>query len=232
MSFAAIEDDGVSYPTSDGEPMAEGDTQGDAIRTLVAGFRHLYRDEPTVHVSGDMLWYPVRGNPRVCVAPDVMVIDECPRQPNLGAYLPWEHGGRSPRITVEVLSPTNTVVQMLDKLSFYTRHGVDEYLFVDPFTPTLRAWLRSGDALVPQLVTDRWVSPSSAVSFGFDVDELVVLGPDGRRWLVPEDEIARADAERTRADAERTRANAERTRADVAEAELARLRAELGLHRP
>ena len=222
------------YPESDGEPMAEGDTQGDAIRLLVAGYRFLYRDQPDVHVSGDLFWYPVEGNPRVVIAPDVMVIDGCPRDIKLRTYLPWEHAGNPPRLAVEVLSPTNTVTQMLDKLAFYDRHRVSEYIFVDPFDHQVRAWLREGDALVPQLVPERWTSATTSVTLGFEDGEFVVTGPDGRRWLVPEEELARAEteaaraeAEAARAEAEAARAEAEAARADRAEAEALRLAAEL-----
>ena len=205
--------DEVEYPESDGQPMAEGDEQGHVIRTLFGGYADLFRDDADVHVSGDLFWYPVQGNPRVCAAPDVMVIDGCLRDQNLKAYLPWQHGGLPPRLVVEVLSPSNTVVEMLDKQGFYERHGVTEYVFIDPFAFAIRAWVRSGDQFVTQLVTGPWVSPTTGVTYQFIGEEFVATGPDGRRWLRPEQEIARA--------------NSEAARAVAAETEVARLRAEI-----
>ena len=219
--------DEVVYPESDGLPMAEGDVQGNVIRTLMAGYRYLYRDAPDVHVSGDMFWYPERGNNREVTAPDVMVIDGCPRDRELPSYLPWEHEGRPPRLVIEVLSPSNRPTEMIDKQAFYDRHGVEEYVYIDPFDCQVRAWVRAGGTLVTQLIPARWTSVTSGVTFGFEDGEFVAVGPEGRRWLRPEDEMARAETEAARAETEAARAETEAARADRAEAEARRLVEEL-----
>ena len=64
----------VVYPESDGEPMAESWLQAEVIRMLVAGFIRLFAGHPGVVVGGDNFWYPVKGDPRTVVAPDVFVI--------------------------------------------------------------------------------------------------------------------------------------------------------------
>ena len=230
----------VHYPDSDGKPMTEGDRQGNAIRLLMTGFRWLYRFESDIHVSGDVMWYPVQGNPRISAAPDVMVIEACARDQEVGRYVAWEHGGLAPSFVIEVLSPTNTAAEMLDKLAFYERHGVGEYVLIDPFQEQIRAWVRRGGVLVTELVTGPWTSPFCSVTFSYD-EGLNVFGPDRRRWLPPEQELLRAntEAERARAEAERAnteavranteaeRAQTESARADLAEKELATLRTEL-----
>ena len=71
-----------------------------------------------------------------------------------------------------------------------------------------------------QLVPDSWTSVTSGVNFAFVNEAFVATGPDGRRWLRAEDELARAEAEAARAESEAARA-------DRAEAEAARLREEL-----
>ncbi len=212
MSLTAPEPgDAVVYPDSDGLPMADNEWQERAILLLKTGFRHLLASRPDVHVTGDLLWYPVEGHPEICAAPDVFVIEGLDKE-RLRSYRPWVHGGYI-TLAVEVLSHNNTPVEMLDKLAFYERHGVEEYVFFDPATGSLRAWTREGDRLVQRLIPDTWTSPRYGVTIGTDGTELVVFGPDGRRWLNPEDEIARADAEAARADA--------------AEADAAALRAEI-----
>ena len=220
MSMVSIGFDEVVYPESDGLPMAEGEEQGEVIRTLFPGYRHLYRDAEDVHVAGDMFWYPDRGNTRAVLAPDVMVIDGCRRDQNLSSYLPWDHAGNAPRLVIEVVSPSNKPTEMLDKLAFYDRHGVEEYIYIDPFERQIRAWVRGGGVLVTQLVPDSWTSVTSGVIFAFVNEAFVATGPDGRRWLRVEDELARAEAEAARAEAESARA-------DRAEAEAAQLREEL-----
>ena len=221
----------VFYPESDGKPMTEGDQQGNAIRLLMAGFRYLYASEPNVHVSGDVMWYPVQGDPRISAAPDVMVIESCARDQNIGRYCAWEHGGQPPRFAIEVLSPSNRAAEMLDKLAFYDRHGVGEYVFIDPFHDQIRAWVRRGGTLISELVTGTWESPFTSVTFGYDDDGLHVFGPDGRRWLSPEAERAHARAEIARVAGEAAQAKAEIARVEReaahAKAENEALRAEL-----
>jgi Uma2 family endonuclease len=195
--------------------MADNEWQERAILVLKTGFRHLLARRSDVHVAGDLLWYPVEGHPEICAAPDVFVIEGLDKD-RLRSYRPWVHGGYI-TLAFEVLSHNNTALEMLDKLAFYERHGIEEYVVFDPATGSLRAWTREGDRLVPRLVPDTWTSPRYGVTIGTDGTELVAVGPDGRVWLTPEAETARAEAEAARADAAEAAATALR-------AEIERLR--------
>lgn len=187
--------DQVVYPESDGEPMAESWLQAEVIRMLVAGFIRLFAGHPGVVVGGDNFWYPVKGDPRTVVAPDVFVIVGMPAVPPLremGSYRQWEHGGH-PTFVVEVLSPSNTYREMLRKRDFYERFGVDEYWVFEPEDGTLEVWLRDGAALsrVP-MAEGGHVSPTTGVQVSVVDRELVVHGPGGgRRWLYLRDEALR-----------------------------------------
>src|SRR5581483_11867046 len=55
----------IVYPDSDGKPMADNTWQFQWIVTIKDGLEALYRDEPNVFVAGDLLWYPVEGNPKI-----------------------------------------------------------------------------------------------------------------------------------------------------------------------
>ena len=73
-------EDGVYYPDSDGEPMADNEPQLAVILRLIVGYRGFYADTPDVHVTGDLFWYPVKGHPKIVTAPDVMVISGLGKQ--------------------------------------------------------------------------------------------------------------------------------------------------------
>ena len=69
----------ITYPDSDGEPMADNTIQFDAIMTIESNLEILFRDDPQVFVAGDLLWYPVEGNNKLRVAPDAMVAFGVPK---------------------------------------------------------------------------------------------------------------------------------------------------------
>lgn len=64
----------VLYPDSDGMPMADNTRQFDYIVMIQGGLAALFADRPDVFVAGDLLWYPVEGDPTIRAAPDAMVV--------------------------------------------------------------------------------------------------------------------------------------------------------------
>jgi len=56
----SLTEDGVYYPDSDGEPMADNEPQLAVIIRLITGFRAYYAEIPDVHVTGDLFWYRSR----------------------------------------------------------------------------------------------------------------------------------------------------------------------------
>ena len=80
--MSMIEDpsaDDVFYPECDDEPMAESWYQAQAIRTLQLGFERVFAGRVDVAIGADNFWYPVRGEPKIVVAPDTMVIVGLPK---------------------------------------------------------------------------------------------------------------------------------------------------------
>ena len=63
----------IIYPDCDGEPMADNTLQFEWIVTIKEGLDDLFRDDPNVFVAGDLLWYPVEGDPKTRMAPDALV---------------------------------------------------------------------------------------------------------------------------------------------------------------
>jgi Uma2 family endonuclease len=165
------------YPDSDGQPMAENTLQYEWIVTLQGGFDALLPD----FVGGDLLWYPVHGQPRVRVAPDVLVALGRPKG-HRGSYKQWEEDGVPPTLVIEVMSPSNTLVEMEKKRQFYERYGVQEFVVYDPEDGRFMVWTRRGERLWPVPRPDGWVSPSTGVRFEVDGTVLNATGPDGRRF--------------------------------------------------
>jgi len=214
----------VHYPDSDGMPMAENTLQFQWIVTLKENIDALLPD----FVAGDLLWYPVEGDPKTRQAPDVLVAFGRPKGYR-GSYRQWEEGGVAPQVVFEVLSPGNTLPEMLRKSMFYERFGVQEYYVYDPDERTFTGWVRQGGQFVDIDLSEDWTSPLLGVRFHLG-DELEVFRPDGARFLTfgeliqrAESEQARAESEKARAESEKARAESEKARADEAEQRAAAL---------
>ena len=63
----------IDYPDSDGLPMADNTLQYEWIVTIKGGLDAIFLDDSNVFVAGDLLWYPVQGEPKIRTAPDAMV---------------------------------------------------------------------------------------------------------------------------------------------------------------
>ena len=171
--------DGMAYPDSDGMPIADNTLQFRWIVTFQGGLDAAFRADPNVFVAGDLLWYPVEGEPKLCAAPDVMVAFGRPKG-SRGSYMQWLEGGVAPQVVFEVMSPNNRPGEMIRKFQFYERHGVEEYYLHDPDKAAFDGWLRAGNCLEPIAEVDGWISPRLEVRFDLSGDELRVLGPAGR----------------------------------------------------
>jgi Uma2 family endonuclease len=107
----------VVYPESDGKPMADNTLQFRWIQVLAGNLMALYREQD-VFVAGDLLWYPVRDQPKVVNAPDVLLAFGRPRG-HRGSYRQWQEADVAPQVVFEVLSPSNGYAEMIDKQLFY-----------------------------------------------------------------------------------------------------------------
>ena len=217
--------DDIYYPETDGEPMAENTLQYDWIVTIKGNLDKYLED----FVAGDLFWYPVKGNPKIVYAPDIMVALGRPKgyRPS---YKQWLENNIAPQVIFEILSPGNREEEMKRKFQFYEKYGVQEYYVLDAESETqcsLAAWIRANDKLIPVLAKNNWTSPLLNIRFESVERNLIIYGPDNLPFLsfseiVEQEKLAtqRAEAATQRAEAEHQRAEAEHQRAEAANQQL------------
>ena len=173
----------IEYPDSDGKPMSDNTKQFRWITVIKYNLDWLFANDENVFIAGDLLWYPVEGNPKRRVAPDVMVVFGRPKG-DRGSYKQWQEAGIAPQVVFEILSPGNTTNEMASKLAFYDRHDVAEYYIYDPDTNILSGWERLDDYLAEITVMQDWTSPRLGIKFDLSMPpELQIYRPDGELFL-------------------------------------------------
>ena len=173
----------IEYPDSDGKPMSDNTRQFRWITIVKYNLDWLFTNDENVFIAGDLLWYPVEGNPKRRVAPDVMVAFGRPKG-DRGSYKQWLEGDIAPQVVFEILSPGNTANEMASKLAFYDRHDVEEYYIYDPDTNALTGWERENGYLTEILIMQDWCSPRLGIRFDLiSSPELQIYQPNGEIFL-------------------------------------------------
>ena len=144
--------DGVRYPSSDGQRMADNGAQW---RAMVLGGAVLdvhYQGDPNVYSVGNMLVYPTRGNSRDRIAPDILVTFGVPKRPERSSYKVWVEG-KAPDFVLEIASPGTWLRDREVKPGRYAKMGVRELWLFDPtgdlFTPRLEGFALRGRVYAP-----------------------------------------------------------------------------------
>ncbi|MEG3899615.1 MULTISPECIES: Uma2 family endonuclease [unclassified Microcoleus] len=226
----------IIYPSSDGQPMAESTIQYELIVKIKEGCESLFKNDPNVFVAADLLWYPVEGKPEISQAPDTIVVFGRPKGDRL-SYIQYREDNITPQVAFEIRSHNDSQTKMNKKLSFYQRHGVEEYYLYDPERNELQGWQRiEGDLEVIEPM-EGWISPRLGVRFELGEEGLEIYRPDGEKFLsyaeVEEQglldrqrlqqESQRAEQESQRAERESQRAEQESQRAERLAAKLREL---------
>lgn len=221
------------YPESDGKPMADNTKQFRWIYMLFANLAALFMDAEEVFAGGNLMWYPVEGEPDIKEAPDVFVVFGRPKG-DRRSYRQWEENHVPMTVVFEILSPGNDLWEMDNKLGFYDEHGVEEYYLYDPDRNRLKVFLRKGEVFRRVHRLKGFVSPRLGIRFDLSSAEMVVYNPDGERFLTFEELLvsrkqaeARAGQAETLASQAEVRAREATARAEQAENRAARL-ADLG----
>ena len=234
-----ISDANFTYPESDGLPMADNTKQYDWITYIKSNLDIIFAKDEAVFIAGNLYWYPVENQVKTRVAPDVMVVLGLPKG-DRSSYRQWEEENVVPQVVFEIISPTNTPLEMSKKLAWYDRFGVREYYAYDPQTLEFAAWFREGDLLM-QLEDSKLAdltSPLLGIRLEWEDDNgLCLWRPDNEPFKTPvememekeealfkaESEFERAEVERNRAESEFERAELEKYRAAEAELKVRKL---------
>ncbi|AFY82735.1 Uma2 family endonuclease [Oscillatoria acuminata] len=197
----------VIYPSEDGEPLAESyDHLYAIIVTLEVLRQYLIGRQATV--LGDQFLYYCQGNPRLRVAPDVMVIFNV-EPGGRDNYKVWEEG-QVPWVIFEMTSPSTRNQDMDHKKTLYEQLGVEEYWLFDPrgewISEQLQGYRLNNKEY--QAIADNY---STALGLQLTVEGKLIAfyrGDTGERLLMPEEMRVALQQERERADRERDRAEA------------------------
>lgn len=212
--------DDIFYPESDGKPLADNTLQFELITTIKYGLEVQFKDNPHVFIAGDLLWYPVVGQPKINQAPDVMVVFGRPKG-HRRSYKTWEENNLNPQVTFEIASEGNTIKELEEKKRhFYQDHGIEEYYLYDPDRAKLKGWLRNHDKLEPIPQMQGWVSPRLEVTFELVEGELVLYYPGGERFATYLEMVEQKNVAQQQVEQERQRAQQEQQRAQKAEQAL------------
>ena len=209
----------IYYPISDGKPMGESDRHIDQMIYCKEALRIYFADRPDVYIASNNFLYWEEGNPKAVVSPDVYVVFGVPREQR-DCYMAWKEGGKLPSVVIEVTSRSTKSEDTGKKMRLYeqTLH-VPEYFQFDPRGDYLRPRLQGSELVngeyVPLLMlADRLHSKLLGLDLGVEGDRMRFYDPKRQQWLFTPLENAR-------------RAEGNAQRAEEAEAEVARLQAEL-----
>ena len=175
------EEKDIHYPTSDGKPMAENTLQFKELVKIKLNLEKATKGKD-IFVAGDLLWYPVKGNNTLRVAPDVMVSFGRPKGYR-GSYLQWKEADLPPQVVFEILSPGNREKEMRNKLAFYNKYGVEEYYLYDPHKNIFTVYQRKEKDLKRMLGVRRWESNLLGIHFHWTSEKLELFHSDGEPFL-------------------------------------------------
>ena len=229
----------IDYPASDGKPMAETDLHRDWMIKNIQRLERFFSGQ-RVYVSGNLLIYFEKGNPRKSVAPDTFVVKNC-KPGRREIFQTWKEG-RTPNFILETTSKTTRREDRGKKKAIYAQLNVGEYFLYDPrgdwLDPPLQGF-RLVNGTYEQIPPDAdggIVSQELGVRFVLENGDLAMFDVATGERLLSQEELAkqemlradeakhRAEEEKRRADEEKRRADQVELRAKALEEELARLR--------
>jgi Uma2 family endonuclease len=210
----------ASYPSTDGEPVAETFVHLYAMLITLEVLRQYLAGQQATVLSNQFLYY-AQGFPKLRVAPDVMVIFEV-EPGGRDNYKIWEEG-QTPAVIFEMTSAGTQAQDQSFKKTLYAQLEVEEYWLFDPkgewIPEKLRGYRLQGEEYVP--ITD---SISQRLNLRLVVEDTLIgfyRLDTGEKLLIP-DELSAALSEST------TQLTRERQRREALEAELARYRQQFG----
>ncbi len=223
----------VVYPTRDGRPMGETDKHRELMAYLIAALKVHFMGQPDVYVSGNNFVFWEEGQPKSRVSPDAYVVFGAEDRLR-DSYMAWKEGDLLPSVVIEITSRSTQSEDIETKLPLYEQTlKTPEYFLFDPtggyLKPRLQGYrLENGRYLRLEPTQGRLHSEQLGLDFVQIGEALRLYNPASGEFLpTPQEQAERTEAEARRAESEARRAETEARRAKDAEAENARLRAEI-----
>ena len=241
------------YPYEDDEPMAATGFHAEQIVTLADQFFRYFEINEHIFVGIDTFIYYREGDRRKVVAPDIYIVLGASKFPQRRSFYTWSEGA-APSVVFEFLSDATAHQDRDEKVPLYLMDiGVQEYFIHQPDmerTTEFRGWRRGPSGDIVEIAPDAeggLFSETLNLYFRWKEDPVTEVRllrpylPDGTPITTSREDKAlkeealeqrqaaeeqRQIAEEQRQAAER-RAREEQERRQAAEAELARLRAQL-----
>lgn len=230
MSTTTTIVDETDYPCSDGKPMAESELHADVMTELIATLRGYYAGRDDVCVSGNLLVYYEKGDTRKSLAPDCFVAFGVPKRQR-DTYKVWDEG-QFPSVVFEITSKSTQNEDKSEKFAIYRdRWGVKEYFQFDPrgeyLSPPLQGYRLEGGQFVPMEMSGGFIFSDILGVMMQSAGASLMLFEIGKRSRLLPPAVQRAmDEAIRRREAEQQLIEAQK-RAEHAEAENAKLQAEL-----
>jgi Uma2 family endonuclease len=122
-----------SYPSGDGQPMAETQIHVRAIMLLHQALEDFFKNRPDVFIASDIFWYWERGNKGARISPDVMVVPGIHHRDvyESRSYYSWVED-ITPAVVFEMASRKTWKKDLGSKYERYEQLGVREYYIFDP----------------------------------------------------------------------------------------------------
>jgi Uma2 family endonuclease len=226
--------DWSTFPTSDGEPMAETETHRVQMNDLIFALDTLVASVERVYVGGNMLMYYNPASGLDHVSADVFVTFGVARGVRQ-KWETWREGGVFADVVFEISSPSTIREDLGPKMAKYVALGVKEYYLYDPLKdlrPYLRGYsLISGHYEPLTQLTDGmgYRSPILGTELRVIGDWLRVIDPvSGEPLLIPAElaaarreaeERAAHQTERARRESERAHREAQRAYSEAQRAD-------------
>jgi Uma2 family endonuclease len=196
----------VIYPDANGVARFDNTEQFRWIVFLKENLEIFLAQNIDAFVAADLLWYPIEGDNRTCIAPDVMVVFGRPKG-RRGSYQQWKERNVAPQIVFEIVSMSSLQMELAAKRDFYETYGVEEYYVYDYDRFRLTGWVRQENKLIPIANLEGWISPRLGIQFTQRYRGLEIYQPDCRRFLNSVQLDDRAQQAKNEAEDERERAD-------------------------
>ncbi len=212
----------IELPSEDGEPLESHwhRLQINLLRDML--YQH-WQGRTDFFAGGNMfVYYSLeQARTRDYRGPDFFVVTGVDGSHPRRSWIVWQEGGRYPDVIIELLSPSTRTEDLGAKKDLYERvFKTSEYFCVDPEDHTLRGWRLACMQYAPLQPDEhgRLWSETLQLRLGLQEGRFQGMADIWLRFFDPSGTLV-PTAEEV--------AEAERTRAEAAEAETARLRAEL-----